>query len=251
MTDHHSLGVVRDIWRELLEGRLEIVGTPDAAGYSLLLQRAAAPVASPNRARRQELFELALRGTPQKVLSADSALAPSTIASMLTSALADLGLKSRFSRVPIALPLLAHAALGAGVLALCEVGEPESHDCPLLITLSPATGALAAALTASERDVTSRYLAGQSHQQIARARRSSPRTIANQLYASFKELRASGRFDMIRALLERGVTAGTPLKVTVRAVRDERLAKPASPPALSQISEPAPRTAPAMTRALS
>ena len=258
MTDHHALSAVRDVWRDLLLGRLKVAGTADAAGYGLLLERITQPVASPARAQRQLYFEAALRGTPQKVISAESGLAPATLATLLQRALAELGLEPPFSRLPVALPLLAHAARGANVLALCEVSEPDSEDGTLLVTLCPPLQTLSGAVTPSECDVASRYIAGQTHVQIAEGRRASPRTIANQLGACFRALHASRRFELIRALLERAEAQGLPLKVTVRAVREDRPARcpvvDSAPPSGQLLSQPwatTRRTAHATTHARS
>lgn len=53
-------------------------------------------------------------------------------------------------------------------------------------------------LTAAERDVLGQITAGASNEQIARARKSSVRTVANQVAALLRKLGADSRFDLIR-----------------------------------------------------
>jgi DNA-binding CsgD family transcriptional regulator len=58
-------------------------------------------------------------------------------------------------------------------------------------------------LTASERDVVGRLLRGQSNAQIARYRRCSPRTVANQVAAIFRKTGVGSRAELA-ALLDAG-----------------------------------------------
>jgi DNA-binding CsgD family transcriptional regulator len=56
-------------------------------------------------------------------------------------------------------------------------------------------------LTAAERDVVQRALAGETNAEIARARRSSPRTIANLLASAYRKLGVSSRRELAAKLL--------------------------------------------------
>jgi DNA-binding NarL/FixJ family response regulator len=53
-------------------------------------------------------------------------------------------------------------------------------------------------LTAAERDVLARVVRGASNRDIARARKSSERTIANQVASLLRKTGATSRFDLIR-----------------------------------------------------
>jgi DNA-binding NarL/FixJ family response regulator len=64
-------------------------------------------------------------------------------------------------------------------------------------TWRPAAAARAS-LTKAERDVLSRIVAGASNEEIARARRSSVRTVANQVASLLRKLEARSRYDLIR-----------------------------------------------------
>ena len=65
---------------------------------------------------------------------------------------------------------------------------------------APSADAVAAAseLTAAERDVLGRVVGGASNAAIARARRTSTRTVANQIAGLLRKLGADSRFDLIR-----------------------------------------------------
>jgi DNA-binding CsgD family transcriptional regulator len=55
-------------------------------------------------------------------------------------------------------------------------------------------------LTSAERDVVRRVLGGASNAQIARARGSSPRTVANQLVSIFRKLGIFSRTELAQRL---------------------------------------------------
>lgn len=57
-----------------------------------------------------------------------------------------------------------------------------------------------ASLTVAERDVVRRVLGGASNAAIARARGTSPRTVANQVASAFEKLGVSSRARLARQL---------------------------------------------------
>jgi DNA-binding CsgD family transcriptional regulator len=216
----HSHALISALWQDLLRGALKVAGAPDAAGYELLLAPAQPPTTSFHRARRQACLQTVLRGEPQKSVGVDLGVSPPTITGMLRAALTEMGLDVPFSRVPIAVPLLAHAAESGLITVCCEVADRGAIEPIWRLTLSPPEQVLTTALSPSERDVVTRYIAGESYAEIAMIRRSSPRTIANQLALSFKKLRASGRFDLIRVLVEQSFEAAAPLTLRLEACEE-------------------------------
>ncbi len=203
MNDESPPDVARVLWHELLRGAWKVASTPGSQGCELLLCPADAPAPSPGRARRQAALESVLRGTPQKVVAAELKVSAPTLAGMLRCTLAEMGVDARVLRVPLALPLLAHAAGGAPWMAVGEAAQGPQPGLLIRVTARLPTESLAELLSASERVVTLRYLTGQSHVEIATARAVSPRTVANQLALSFEKLGASRRFELVRNLLER------------------------------------------------
>jgi DNA-binding CsgD family transcriptional regulator len=217
MAEHHSLGVVRALWNDLLRGALKVVATPGGNGYELLLAPTDPPPSSPYLTRRAACFEAVVRGTPQKAVGAELNLAAATVAGMMRASLGDMGVSGSASRMPIALPLLAHAAHSAQVVALCEVNNERDPQPYWLLSLSAPTPALVGSLSEAERQVVSRYIAGDSHITIASARNASKRTVANQLASAFRKLGATCRFGLIRALFEESARLGAPVTLTLVA----------------------------------
>jgi DNA-binding CsgD family transcriptional regulator len=213
-----SLGVARALWNDLVSGSLQLQSPePGSDGQLLRLSPAAPKPWTESRARRHAACAAVLRGQAQKVVAADLGLAPATLAGLVKAALFDLGIDVRCARVPVALPLLLHAAEGSRVVSLCEVGEGWRAAQHWQLSLGFPDQALAGALSAAEGAVTKAYLAGQSYREIARSRRSSARTVANQLGQSFRKLGASGRFSLLAAVVELGSRRHVPLTLTLRA----------------------------------
>lgn len=175
---------------------------------------------TPGRERRHAACAAVLRGQSQKVVAAELGLTPATLAGLVSAALLELGVDVRCARVPLALPLLLHAAEGSRVVSFCEVGEGGRGDWggpPWQLSLGLPEQVLASELSPGEQEVTRAYLSGQSYAEIAGARGSSTRTVANQLGQSFRKLGASGRFSLIAAVLENGARRGAPLTLTLRS----------------------------------
>ncbi len=129
-----------------------------------------------------------------------------------------MGVVSSLSRVPAALPLLAHAAHSNCVVSLCEVGDECEPAQRWLLSFNYHEKVLDSGLSRVERDVMRRYVRGQSYAQIAGARGTSYRTVANQLASAFQKLRATGRLALLRYLVECGAAVGAPVTLTLRAI---------------------------------
>lgn len=74
----------------------------------------------------------------------------------------------------------------------------ERIDDDLIIFSWDADEGPPADLTAAERDVLVRVVRGESNAAIATARKTSVRTIANQVASLLRKTKASSRFDLIR-----------------------------------------------------
>jgi len=214
--DVEPKSAIARLWHELLTGSLK-VETVRGEGLELVLASAVAPAPTQRRARRQACFERALRGEQQKSVAADFQKAPSTLSGLVRAVAAEMGVAAPLSKIPSALPLLAHAARSSGVVSLCEVGERDPSQ-RWLLSFSYHDKILEAGLSSAEREVVKRYVRGQSYVQIAGARGTSYRTIANQLASAFEKLRVAGRLSLIRYVVECGAAVGAPVTVTLRAV---------------------------------
>ena len=217
MLPNPSNPLLPELWQGLVTGSLKIA-TVSADGSDLWLAEAALPAPTARRVRRQACFEAALRGKPAKELAVDFELTAPALSGLMREAAADMGLDVPLSRIPIGLPLFAHAGSSVYLVSSCESWATRDPSLLWRVSFDYPRRVLETTLARAERAVVERYLRGESHPQIALARGVSTRTVANQLAGSFEKLRASGRLTLLRALIERGAahhaqvtnTLGTP-----------------------------------------
>jgi len=146
-----------------------------------------------------QLFESVMLGTGRKALCFDRNLHSSTLALGLKQTLAGIGLNCSPARVPLVLALLAHAASGSASreLRLARV----ALDGRRYVVLSAALHSKAwDRLSSAERAVLELRAIGKSHSDIAQQRKTSRRTVANQLAAATHRLGVSGRLDLLRMM---------------------------------------------------
>jgi len=190
-------------WRELTRGLSRIVGwffTDQRCGLVLAMtDHAPEPALS---GRRLEIIESILRGVGQKTVAIDLDVAPSTIALHAQKGLADIGATGRPSRVHPLLMQIAKAAcersLASGAISF--VSSPLG-DLRVIGTQRPDRH-LVSNTPAAELDVVRFLVEGLSYAQIAATRRTSHRTVANQLAAVFKRVGVSGRNELMVRLSE-------------------------------------------------
>jgi DNA-binding NarL/FixJ family response regulator len=236
-------------WRELTRGLSRIVSwffTEARCGLVLAMTEQAPEPAL--QGRRLEILESILCGAGQKTVAINLDLAPSTVALNAQQGLAGLGIKGRPSRVHPLLMQVAKAArersLAAGSISFVAssigdlqvigVPRPDRH---LVGTAPPA-----------ELDVVRLFFEGRSYAEIARARQTSQRTVANQLSAVFKRTGVSGRNELVHRLfgLETSERShvDTVLPPTVRELRPAAVAQQGTESrtsgirALSELSKP-------------
>jgi DNA-binding CsgD family transcriptional regulator len=190
------------LWDELLAGRWKVTGhLCDDASCRLVLGYDKRPGGSWRTIspKRRSMFESVLLGQAQKVLAIDMGRSASTVSSVLHGCLQTLGLSCQFRNVPLALALFAHATrLNEAVLGASLVREADS----CVLTFSRPDGVLRRRLSQVEYDVARLSLEGKSHAQIATLRRTSARTIANQLQSIFSKLNATGRLRLLRLAID-------------------------------------------------
>jgi len=73
-------------------------------------------------------------------------------------------------------------------------------DLELLVIDLPASPELPAELTPSERDIVMRLFEGTSNREIARARGTSERTVANQLRCIYRKLGVFSRSELVATM---------------------------------------------------
>jgi DNA-binding NarL/FixJ family response regulator len=184
-----------ELWRSLVEGRLFISETSCQGG------RCFATLTSPalERARLPEsdvrLLERVLHGVAQKVVASDAGLHCSTVSMRCSKTLRAMSAGGRVARASL---IIVMAALSARGLPLPKARiERELPGATVVSAEFPdCTGSWP--VTSGESEVLRMTLIGYSNRQLALARGTSQRTVANQIAAIFHKLRLSGR-SAIRA----------------------------------------------------
>jgi len=188
-------------WRELVQRCSTVVSTFfSATRCGVVLAEAAPQAAPPLGGRRLEIIESVLSGMSQNRLAIELALAPSTVALNARLALEGLGVSSRPSRVHPLLMLSATAArnrsLVTGSLSFIQNGGRELR----IVGIPRPDRRLVGVLPAAELAVVGCLLEGCCYTEIAQRRRTSERTIANQIAGAFRRLRVSGRSELLQRL---------------------------------------------------
>lgn len=181
-------GGLKKVLRAITEERhvtviLEDVAQPDAAIGSRALR----------------VLELSFRGVSQTAIAIELGVAPSTVCAELSGALLSLGVGERISALPPFLPQLWHLAANSRLVR--TLGEPSARR-QLTVMLPRVDLTLHELLSPAEMKVCRLLLEGHSHAQIAAARQTSGRTVANQLAAVFSKFKVSGRLELVARLAQ-------------------------------------------------
>ncbi|HWZ90655.1 MAG TPA: helix-turn-helix transcriptional regulator [Polyangiaceae bacterium] len=190
------------LWNSLVAGRSIIADEFFTQERSFLaIRRESARQRNGLATRNLEILERILLGTEPKVVAYDRSLATSTIACALRHALDTIGLHCIPSKVPLLLVRLVHAARSqAQIGPICAVElEYGGARYQILSCVTPEQQ-FAHVLSPAERSVMRMRVQGHSHREIAARRRTSPRTVANQVAAVFQRLGISGRSDLMGLL---------------------------------------------------
>lgn len=172
---------------ELVAGRQRLVSSSLlASGESMFVfETLDAPV---SRCRERELLAAAARGDSNKRIALELGVAFSTASALMKGALRRLGFSSQRQFTSIAAGL--RAATGPRralrIRSRTLVGFP-----------AQAPQAELKRLTRAEREVSELMLRGLTNAAIARARVTSPFTVANQLRAIYRKLGVSSRRELV------------------------------------------------------
>lgn len=200
------------LWLGLLSGHMTVVSWESRpSSVVLTLKSRLAPMdASPPSATARAAFDAAVRGTLQKVVALEAHASPSAVAGRLRQVTHAMGLSGNFKHLPLAIPLLAHA-VGHPQLVEYYWGE-RSRDggATFLVCLKRGDDALDFILSPGELAVARLLLDGYTHHAIAAQRETSVRTVANQISSVYRKLGTSGRFELIRHLVDDADRVGAP-----------------------------------------
>lgn len=162
-------------WQALVAGRYSVVPREDADGkrYYLLISNAPFAEEHARLAQREiDVLRLAARGFTNKAIAYALGVSPATSSSALASAALKLGLGSRHDLVAVA-----RAISGPAGSSAVEGGDT--------------------ALTTAEREVLALLRKGMSNGAIARLRRRSVHTVANQVSTILAKLAAPSRRTLV------------------------------------------------------
>lgn len=191
-----------DLWQKLRAGSIRVRDsfTSTERAYLVLEQRVSeAPTAA---ARSWDILEQILLGRSQKVVGTELGIGPSTVAGSARGALRAAGVDARVSSVPPLLSMLVRASLERSrshAIRSCVLELEGVSFRVLSIGLGPSS--LVRQLSPAERAVALMRIEGRSLAEIAASRRTSMRTVANQLGAAFRRLGISGRSSLVEYFL--------------------------------------------------
>lgn len=174
------------LFRALVAGEWSVVDWVDTDGKRMLVvHENPLPLRSPRAltSREAQVAELMVEGRSNSEIGYLLGIGTGTVSRLARDVLAKLGRPRRQD-----LPRLFERGVMVGELL----------DAPSTLLVSPAIGDSGtwARLTSAERDVVERALAGESNEDIARARGVSRRTVANQLAAVYARFGVRGRIEL-------------------------------------------------------
>ncbi|HVW29406.1 MAG TPA: helix-turn-helix transcriptional regulator [Polyangiaceae bacterium] len=144
-------------------------------------------------ARERCVIERLIGGSSQKMISYDLSVALTTVSVHLRVALDKLGIR-----------LWEHAVLAGAIIqssdAIDSSGGPLGGDQSLAVAKVELCPRSLGELTCAEREVALLVLDGLTNAEIGIQRKTSPRTVANQVAAVFRKLGVHGRLELIRRL---------------------------------------------------
>jgi DNA-binding NarL/FixJ family response regulator len=193
----------RALWQALISGQCQVAAEfCQERGSFLVLRWIASGLPRRFSARAHDILERTLRGQEQKVVSAELGVSCSTVTSTLKHVLDSLGLHCVPSKIPLLLVLLANAASGNGSFQNGFGARLVHEGIVYQVLCAPIPEQrLPTVLSRAESEVVRMRLAGRSHAEIAASRRTSRRTVANQLATASQRLGISGRLELIKLVV--------------------------------------------------
>lgn len=153
------------------------------------------------RPRDVEILEQALLCGARKLVAVQVGRSCSTVAIVMQNCFQFMGLSCLPSRIPGLVVAAAHAGYHERSRPRARAGRDVS---PQIITIPRPDRALSAWLAPAEHTVISLLIEGLSYAEIAHARHTSVRTVANQVASGFRRLGVSGRAELLCMLARWG-----------------------------------------------
>ncbi len=190
------------LWDELLAGTCKIESwSHDAQTWSIVVVKSARtpkPTELP-RPRDVEITEQTLLCGVRKKIAIKAGLSCSSIAVIMQSCFQFMGLRCLPSRIPGLVVAAAHAHhRHSGKFPSLLRADASGAGCSRYeVTVARPDDVLAAWLAPAEHAVISLLVEGQTYAEIAENRRTSVRTVANQVASGFRRLGVSGRAELL------------------------------------------------------
>jgi DNA-binding NarL/FixJ family response regulator len=194
---------ISQLWPDLVGGKKVILQCSSMEFPGLLTLTDVAPEARTGTVsgRTLEIVERVLLGDAHKVIASDHDLSCSTITATATAVLQRVGLSRVGSRAPLILCSLVFAHQNGGVQGLSRAVRAVRVANLTFVMLERPDRLLTDKVSPAEVDILQMRAEGMTHAQIAARRKTSKRTIANQLASAWRKLGISGRNELIRYLL--------------------------------------------------
>lgn len=208
------------LWEELVMGTSKIERWSHTADtWSVVVSRSPGPLGTPAgtmRVRDTEILEQALLCGVRKLVAVDAGLSCSSIAVIMQSCFQFMGLDCLPSRIPGLVVAAVHARRHpatppAAFLKTTRGRERSRHT----VTVRRPDAVLRDWLAPAELVVVRLLIEGMSYAEIAEARETSLRTVANQVASGFRRLGVSGRAELLCLLARWGLDeSGAPPRRT-------------------------------------
>ena len=195
---------------ELVSGTYKIAATLFSSEHCSLVLTASdrSPEAATKRPedRHVEILERALLGCPKKVIACDFVLSQSSIAAAIQRCFYFMGLSCTPSQVPLPVVIAAYAkrARCTGPMSRSLSNSTQSQG-ERLVQIRRPERYFAGLLPPAEEAIVRLLAEGKSYSEMASIRRTSLRTIANQVASVFRRLGISGRPELLCLLAERAL----------------------------------------------
>jgi DNA-binding NarL/FixJ family response regulator len=194
---------LRILWEHLRRGTWVFCDTFSTSERCYAILRAPSDP-QPLNARKLELLERTLLGSPAKVVAFERRRSLSSVTAATQESLRAMGLDCRASHASVLLTMAASALLRndlANQQGRLSQLQSEHQEYFVLSALRPDLQ-FPVELSSAEAAVLRSLVAGNSHAQISGERARSPRTVANQLATAFRKLGVSGRRATIERLIQ-------------------------------------------------
>jgi DNA-binding NarL/FixJ family response regulator len=194
---------ISQLWPELVAGKKAILESSsiEFPGFLTLTDVIPEGRIGTVSGRTLDIVERVLLGDAHKVIACDHDLSCSTITATATAVLQRMGLSCVGSRAPFILCCLVFAHRNAGVQGLPRAVRAVRVANLTFVMLARPERLLTDKVSPAEVDILQMRAEGMSHAEIAARRKTSKRTIANQLASAWKKLGISGRNELICYLL--------------------------------------------------